>query len=234
MSDRLKEMAARKAVEYVRDGMVVGLGTGSSANFAIRALGERVADGLSIVAVPTSELSGQLARELGLDLQSLEDNPAVDLTIDGADEVDPQLELIKGLGGALLREKIVASASTREIIIVDPTKLVDQLGTRSPLPVEVVPFGWAPAQLELKDIAEGVELRKTADGEPFVTDNGNYILDCRFEGIDDPPTVERRINAISGVVENGLFIGLADTVVVARDNGSCDVRERHPGPEGNG
>ncbi len=226
MSDKLKEIAAGKAVEQVLDGMVVGLGTGSSANFAIQALGERVADGLSIVAVPTSEASAQLAEQLGLDLQSLEDNPVIDLTIDGADEVDPQLELIKGLGGALLREKIVASASTREIIIVDPTKLVDQLGTRSPLPVEVVPFGWAPARLQLIEVAAGVELRKTAEGETFVTDNGNFILDCRFEGIEDPAALEQRINAISGVVENGLFVGLADTVIIARDNGSCDVRER--------
>ncbi len=226
MSDKLKEIAARKAVEQVLDGMVVGLGTGSSSNFAIQALGERVAEGLSIVAVPTSEASARLAEQLGLDLQSLEDNPVIDLTIDGADEVDPQLELIKGLGGALLREKIVASASTREIIIVDPTKLVDQLGTRSPLPVEVVPFGWAPVRLQLIEVAAGVELRQTAAGETFVTDNGNFILDCRFEGIEDPAALEQRINAISGVVENGLFVGLADTVIIARDNGSCDVRER--------
>ena len=226
MSDKLKEIAARKAVEQVLDGMVVGLGTGSSANFAIQALGERVTDGLSIVAVPTSEASARLAEQLGLDLQSLEDNPVIDLTIDGADEVDPQLELIKGLGGALLREKIVASASTRQIIIVDPTKLVDQLGTRSTLPVEVVPFGWAPARLQLIEIAVGVELRQTAQRETFITDNGNFILDCRFEGIEDPAALGQRINAISGVVENGLFVGLADTVIIARDNGSCDVRER--------
>ena len=226
MSARLKEIAARKAVEFVRDGMVVGLGTGSSANFAIRALGERVADGLSIQAIPTSEASARLGEQVGLDIQSLEDNPVVDLTIDGADEVDPQLELIKGLGGALLREKIVASASTREIIIVDPTKLVDQLGTRCPLPVEVIPFGWSPVRHQLLELADGVELRKGADGDTVVTDNGNFILDCRFEGIAEPAALEQRINSISGVVDNGLFVGLADTVVIARDNGTCDVRER--------
>ena len=139
MSDRHKELAARKAVEYIQDGMVVGLGTGSTAEFAIRALGERVQEeGLEIQCVPTSEASAALGEQLGLDVQNFEDNPVVDLTIDGADEVDPELNLIKGLGGALLREKIVAAASTREIIIVDPGKLVERLGTRSPLPVEVI------------------------------------------------------------------------------------------------
>ena len=226
MSDRLKEIAARKAVEYVRDGMVVGLGTGSSAAFAIRALGERVVDGLSIQAVATSEASRRLGEELGLDVQSLEDHPIIDLTIDGADEVDPQLELIKGLGGALLREKIVARASTREIIVVDPSKLVERLGTHSPLPVEVAPFGWAPVQRQLAELALTVERRQTVDGETFVTDNGNYILDCRFERIDDPGALDQRVNAITGVVENGLFVGLADTVIVAHENGSCDIRER--------
>ena len=226
MSDKLKEIAARKAVEYVRDGMVVGLGTGSSANFAIKALGERVAEGLSVVTVATSEASAGLGEQVGLEIGSLEDNPVIDVTIDGADEVDPQLELIKGLGGALLREKIVASASTHEIIIVDPTKLVSQLGTRSPLPVEVVPFGWAPVRHRLMELALGVELRKAAAGETFVTDNGNFILDCRFEGIAYPSALERSINSIPGVVENGLFVGLAHTIVIARDNGSCDIRAR--------
>ena len=226
MSDKLKEAAARKAVEYVRDGMVVGLGTGSSAGFAIQALGERVADGLSIRAVPTSEASAKLGKEVGLDIQSLEDYPVIDLTIDGADEVDPQLELIKGLGGALLREKIVAGATAREIIVVDPSKLVDRLGSRSPVPVEVVPFGWAAARRQLTELALTVELRQTAAGETFVTDNGNFILDCQFERIDDPAALERRVNAISGVVENGLFVGLADMVIVAHEDGSCDIRER--------
>jgi len=228
MSDRHKELAARKAVEYIGDGMVVGLGTGSTAEFAIRALGERVkAEGLEIQCVPTSEASAALGEQVGLDIQSFEDNPVIDLTIDGADEVDPDLNLIKGLGGALLREKIVAAASTREIIIIDPGKLVDRLGTRAPLPVEVIPFAWGLAQMRLMDVAQRAELRRANDGELYVTDNGNLILDCHFpDGIDDAATLDRRIDEIPGVVENGLFVDLTDIVVVGLDDGQCRVIER--------
>lgn len=228
MSDRHKELAARKAVEYIRDGMVVGLGTGSTAEFAIRALAERVAtEGLEVQCVPTSEASAALGERLGLDVQSFEDNPVVDLTIDGADEVDPDLNLIKGLGGALLREKIVAAASTREVIIVDPGKLVERLGTRAPLPVEVVPFAWGLAQLRLMDLARRAELRKNDNGEPYVTDNGNFILDCHFpDGIDNAAALDRAINEIPGVVENGLFVDLVDIVVVGLDDGQVRVMER--------
>lgn len=227
MADRNKELAARKAVAFVQDGMVVGLGTGSTAQFAIRALGERVArEGLEIQCVPTSEASARLGEEVGLDVSSLEENPVVDLTIDGADEVDPALDLIKGLGGALLREKIVAAASTREVIIVDPAKMVARLGTRAPLPVEVVPFAWSLSQMRLKDLARRVELRRRDDDEPFLTDNGNYILDCHFaDGIDDAAAMERRIDDIPGVVGNGLFVGLVDVVVVGQDDGQCRVIE---------
>ncbi|MFP6645257.1 MAG: ribose 5-phosphate isomerase A [Candidatus Latescibacterota bacterium] len=228
MSDRHKELAARKAVEYIGDGMVVGLGTGSTAEFAIRALGERVkAEGLEIQCVPTSEASAALGEQVGLDIQSFEDNPVIDLTIDGADEVDPDLNLIKGLGGALLREKIVAAASTREIIIIDPGKLVDRLGTRAPLPVEVIPFAWGLAQMRLMDVSQRAELRRANDGELYVTDNGNLILDCHFpDGIDDAATLDRRIDEIPGVVENGLFVDLTDIVVVGLDDGQCRVMER--------
>lgn len=228
MSDRHKELAARKAVEYIGDGMVVGLGTGSTAEFAIRALGERVkAEGLEIQCVPTSEASAALGEQVGLDIQSFEDNPVIDLTIDGADEVDPDLNLIKGLGGALLREKIVAAASTREIIIIDPGKLVDRLGTRAPLPVEVIPFAWGLAQMRLMDVAQRAELRRANDGELYVTDNGNLILDCHFpDGIDDAATLDRRIDEIPGVVENGLFVDLTDIVIVGLDDGQCRVMER--------
>jgi ribose 5-phosphate isomerase A len=228
MSDRHKELAARKAVEYVQDGMVVGLGTGSTAEFAIRALGERVkAEGLEIQCVPTSEAAAALGEQMGLDIQSFEDNPVIDLTIDGADEVDPDLNLIKGLGGALLREKIVAAASTREIIIIDPGKLVDRLGIRASLPVEVIPFARGLAQMRLMDVAHRAELRYDDDGEPYVTDNGNFILDCHFpDGIDDAATLDRRIDEIPGVVENGLFVGLTDIVVVGLDDGQCRVMER--------
>jgi ribose 5-phosphate isomerase A len=222
-----KESAARRAVEYVRDGMTVGLGTGSTAAWAIRALGERVAQGLSIQAVPTSTASADLAEDLGIELVTLEDEPVVDLTIDGADEVDPQLDLVKGLGGALLREKIVAAASTRRIIVVDASKLVSRLGTKAPLPVEVVPFGWPVAERRLIESGLRVVLRQTAAAdEPFTSDNGNYILDCYFPaGIADPAETERRINAIPGVVENGLFVGLAHVVVVG-DEGGIRVLER--------
>lgn len=228
-SDRLKEMAASKAVEYVEEGMVVGLGTGSTAEFAIRALGERVSDGLRIVAVPTSVASAKLGKELGIDISSLEEYPEVDLTIDGADEVDGDLNLVKGLGGALLREKIVAGASRREIIVVDPTKVVDRLGSRSPLPVEVIPFGWSLARHRLLDLGTRPDLRRTPAG-PYETDNGNYILDCHFErGIADAVEMERLINDIPAVVENGLFVGLTDIVVVGRFDGSCQVIERERG-----
>lgn len=230
-SNRLKEAAARKAVEYVEGGMVVGLGTGSTAEFAIRALGERVSEGLRIVAVPTSVASAKLGEELGIDIRSLEEHPEVDLTIDGADEVDGDLNLVKGLGGALLREKIIAGASRREIIVVDPTKVVDRLGTRSPLPVEVVPFGWSLARNRLLELDTRPELRRTPAGDgPYETDNGNYILDCHFErGILDAVETERRINDIPAVVENGLFVGLTDIVVVGREDGSCQLLER-PAP----
>ncbi len=223
-----KEVAGRKAAEYVNKGMVVGLGTGSTAVHLIRALGERVAQGLQIQAIPTSEASARLAKELGIELISLEENPVVDLTIDGADEVDPTLQLIKGLGGALLREKIVAAASARRIIIVDPSKLVAHLGAHAPLPVEVVPFGWPVVQrfmVEEKIIAD-LRLRPEGD-EPFVTDNGNYILDCRFpQGIPDPAFTESWLNHLPGVVENGLFVNMADLVIVGYEDGTCRMMER--------
>ena len=223
----MKDAAARKAVEYVEDGMVVGLGTGSTAEFAIRALGDRVASGLDILAVPTSQASAQLGEQLGIDIRSLEQNPLVDLTIDGADEVDGDLNLVKGLGGALLREKIVAGASAREIIIVDPSKIVERLGTRSPLPVEVIPFGWSLARHRLDELPARAQLRRVKGGDaPFQTDNGNYILDCHFEdGIADAADLEQRINRIPAVVENGLFVKLTSLVVVGEEDGTTRVIE---------
>ncbi len=222
-----KEAAGTKAAEYVKSGMVVGLGTGSTAEYAIRALGKRVSEGLHITAVSTSIASTNLAQSLGIDVVSLEEEPVVDVTIDGADEVDPQLDLIKGLGGALLREKIVASATTRQIIIVDESKLVDQLGTKAPLPVEVIPFAWPLIQRAFIERDLRPSLRQDADGETFETDNGNFIIDCTFPaGIADGTDSERWINALPGVVENGLFIGLTDLVIVGSDDGSCRLIER--------
>ena len=221
-----KEVAGRRAAEFVGDGTVVGLGTGSTAEFAIRAIGARVADGLSIKAIPTSEASAALARELDIELTTLADHPAVDLTIDGADEVDPALDLVKGLGGALLREKIVAAATARQSIIGDPTKLVERRGTQAPLPVEVVPFATAPVARALAERNSEPTLRMQG-GAPFVTDNGNHIIDARFpRGIDDARGTDTWLNTLPGVVENGLFVAMTHLVVVGEDDGSSRLIEK--------
>ncbi|MEE3258102.1 MAG: ribose-5-phosphate isomerase RpiA [Candidatus Latescibacterota bacterium] len=222
-----KEVAGHRAAAFVVAGTVVGLGTGSTAEFAIRAIGDRVAAGLHIAAIPTSEASATLARELGIELTTLKENPSVDLTIDGADEVDPSLDLIKGLGGALLREKIVASATVRQIIIVDPSKLVDKLGTKTPLPIEVVPFSTALVEHRLKERGFEPTLRMQTSNEPFVTDNGNYIIDGRFpQGIDDTRATDTWLNTLPGVVENGLFVAMTHLVVVGEDDGSSRLIEK--------
>ena len=215
-----KEVAGRRAAEFVQDSSIVGLGTGSTAEFAIRAIGARVADGLNVKAIPTSEASAALARQLDIELTTLAEYPAVDLTIDGADEVDPALDLVKGLGGALLREKIVAAATARQIIIVDPTKLVNQLGTRAPLPIEVVPFAALPVVKTLAERSIESTLRMQ-DGAPFVTDNGNNIVDAHFpQGIDNARDTDTWLNTLPGVVENGLFVAMTDLVVVGEADGS--------------
>ncbi|NKB70545.1 MAG: ribose-5-phosphate isomerase RpiA [Candidatus Latescibacteria bacterium] len=222
-----KEAAGRAAAAHVHSGMVVGLGTGSTAYFAIQALGERVAAGLAIKSLPTSEASASQARDLGIELVTLEQCPVIDLTIDGADEIDPNLDLIKGLGGALLREKIVAEASTRQIIIADDSKVVDKLGNQAPLPVEVIPFAWPLVQTRLSEWGLQVERRLDADGQPFTTDEGNCILDARFpHGIDDPAATDQQLNSIPGVVENGLFVGRTDLVLIGRDDGTCRQLDR--------
>jgi ribose 5-phosphate isomerase A len=222
-----KEVAGRRAAEYIETGMVVGLGTGSTAEFAIRAIGERVAAGLEVKAIPTSEASAQLAGELGITLTTLEDDPAVDLTIDGADEVDPDLDLIKGLGGALLREKIVAAATARQVIIIDPSKLVKKLGTQAPLPIEVVPFSWSLVCSRLSERGIEPTLRMLQAEQPFVTDNGNYIIDGRFpEGIDDAQATDVWLNTLPGVVENGLFVAMTHLVVIGEADGTYRVIEK--------
>ncbi len=219
--DELKRQAAERAVELVEEGMVLGLGTGSTARFALEALAERRRRGelRDIVGIPTSVATQQAAELLGVPLTTLEDHPRIDLTMDGADEVDPFLDLIKGLGGALLWEKIVASASERLVILVDETKLVDRLGQKAPLPVEVVPFGWATHTEAVRALGGEPALR-TRNGEPFRTDGGHYIVDCRFaDGIADTRAVEDALRARVGVVETGLFLGMATTVVVGTDDG---------------
>lgn len=218
-----KKRAALKAVEWVKDGMIIGLGTGSTSYYAIEAIGKLVKEGHDLVGVPTSRNTERLANEFGIPLVSLENIGHIDLTIDGADEVDPKIRLIKGMGGALLREKIVASISSTEIIAVDDTKLVQVLGTKSPLPVEVVPFG----HRRTKDAIEKFGCKAILRGgdSPFVTDSGNYIYDCRFAGIENPGELEKMLNLTPGVVENGLFIDLATRVVIGTKDGVI-VKER--------
>ena len=222
--DQLKRQAAARALEEVRDGMQLGLGTGSTAKHFVELLGERVGAGLKVVGVPTSETTRLDAERCGVPLTTLDEIDHLDLTVDGADEVDPALNLIKGGGGALLREKIVAAASDRMIVIADETKWVDVLG-RFPLPIEVIPFGLAATQrMMAKAFAEsGVSgqmvLRKGKDGHVFVTDGGHWIIDAHLGRIADAPRLAGLLNPIPGVVEHGLFIGLASTVVLAGAQG---------------
>ena len=231
--DALKRAAANAAVELVQDGMVVGLGTGSTAAFAVEALATRYRRGLRFVGIPTSERTAAQATAAGIPLTSFAEHRQIDLTIDGADEVERgSLNLIKGLGGALLREKIVAAASRRLAIIVDGAKLVDRLGMNVPVPVEVVAFGLEPVQAALEALGADARLRLTPAGEPFITDGGNRIVDCRFASIADPASLEQRIGRIVGVVESGLFIGRADSVFVADAAGVQHLRSPRTQPGG--
>jgi len=224
-SDDLKRAVGHRAAELVRDGMVVGLGTGSTAYWLVQRLGERVAqEGLSIVGIPTSERTAAQARELGIPLGWVDEHPRLDIAIDGADQIDPAAQLIKGLGGALVREKVVARAAAEFVVIADASKEVPRLGVGCPVPVEVVSTAADEAASALESMGARPVLRE-ASGSPYVTDNGNWILDAWFEGIDAPGALEARINGIPGVVDNGLFSGLAKRVLVA-DGGR--VREWRP------
>lgn len=228
--DEMKRAVARVAAELVEDGMVVGLGTGSTAAFLVTLLGERVRRGLRMVGIPTSERTRAQAVEEGIPLATFADYQRIDLTIDGADEILPgTLDLIKGAGGALLREKIVAAASTRMAVIGDVSKLVDRLGSVFAVPVEIVPFGWEATASRLKDRADEVRLRLASDGAAYVTDGGHYIVDCRFASIDDPAALERDLATMVGVVESGLFVGMATEALIA---GADGVRRLVPGPRG--
>ncbi len=219
-AQQLKQTAAEAAVALVEDGMILGLGTGSTAKLAVDTLGKRVAGGLRVIGIPTSEFTGQQARSLGIPISTLDEHPEIDLTIDGADEVEKgPLNLIKGRGGALLREKIVASASRRLVIIVDDGKLVDRLGSHFAVPVEVVPFGWRATARKLEASGSKGTLRTGGDGKPFVTDGAHYIIDCAFGPIASPPKLETELNSIVGVVEHGLFLGMATQVIVAGQDG---------------
>jgi ribose 5-phosphate isomerase A len=218
--DALKRAAAEAAVQLVRDGMVVGLGTGSTAAFAVEALARRHREGLRFLGIATSERIAAQAKSANIPLTSFAEHRQIDLTIDGADEVERgTLNLIKGLGGALLHEKIVAAASRRLAIVVDGFKLVDQLGARTPIPVEVVTFGLEATQAALESLGARPRLRLSTTNEPFITDSGNRILDCNFGPVTDPAQLEERIKRIVGVVECGLFIGRASIVFVANATG---------------
>jgi len=219
-SETLKRQAAERAVEYVASGMVVGLGTGSTAVHAVRRIGALLAEGRlqRIVGIPTAEVTAREAERCGVPLGTLDEHPIVDVTIDGADEIDPRLNAIKGLGGALLREKIVAAASRRFVLVADESKRVAQLGTRAPVPVEVVPFARRPVADYLASLGARV-VERQRDGRAFVTDEGNHILDCYFPGLANPPEMAQFIRAQPGVVEHGLFLGMATEAVVAGERG---------------
>ena len=213
-NDQEKEAAARASLRYVEDGQVVGLGTGSTAAYFIRLLAEKVKDGLRIRGIPTSDRSRELALSLGIPLTTLDECQEIAVTVDGADEVDPQLRLIKGGGGALLREKIVASATRQLVIVADASKRVPVLG-KFPLPVEVIKFAQALVAKKITALGAEARLRRTPDGTPYLTDENNHILDCHFGQISDADKLARQLTDMAGVVEHGLFIGMASTVIFA-------------------
>ncbi|MCB1505136.1 MAG: ribose-5-phosphate isomerase RpiA [Hyphomicrobiaceae bacterium] len=223
-ADDYKRQAAERALAYVTSGMKLGLGTGSTAAAFVDLLGKRVSEGLDVICVPTSEATRRQAEALGIRLTTLDSEPFLDLTIDGADELDSQLRLIKGGGGALLREKIVATASDRMIVIADTSKHVETLG-KFPLPIEVIPFGLTATLGMIEMLAQDcgcdgeLKVRTTASGEPFRTDSGNLIVDAHFGAIEEPEELDAALKVVPGVVENGLFIGIADTAVVAGPEG---------------
>ena len=222
--EALKRQAAARALDWVRPGMRLGLGTGSTARHFVDLLGEKVRAGFKVVGVPTSEATRDQAQKCGITLSTLDETPELDLTVDGADEINPDLTLIKGGGGALLREKIVASASAGMVVIADESKWVPVLG-RFALPIEVVPFGVAATRRAVEDAAglprdsDRLTLRRGKDGHPFVTDGGHFILDAALERIPDPQSLGVRLTSIAGVVEHGLFIGLANAAILAGPNG---------------
>jgi ribose 5-phosphate isomerase A len=223
--DSQKQRAAQQAAELVEPDMVVGLGTGSTAAFFIDALIARAKAGLRILCIPTSERSAAQARAGGLELVDFSSHPTIDLTIDGADEIKRDtLDLVKGLGGALLREKIVAAASRRLVIIADSTKLVDWLGTTAPIPVEVTRFGWQATREKLAATGAAVTQRTTVGGDPYITDGGNFILDARYDPIADARRLNDTIRDIVGVVETGLFVGMAEMALVADASGVTTFR----------
>jgi ribose 5-phosphate isomerase A len=221
--DQQKTLAAQKAIEWIQDGQTLGLGTGSTVHHFLTALGQRVQQGLRVRGVPTSQATAVYARQLGIPLLGNEEPWDIDIAVDGADQVDPNFNLIKGGGGALLREKIVAKAARQFIVIVDQAKQVARLGLPFPLPVEIVPFGWRTTQRHLEHMGWPSPLRHKA-GEPFLTDNGNYILDLHIPEITNPSALESSLNRIPGVVECGLFVMLTSLVIAGTNNGVLLLR----------
>jgi ribose 5-phosphate isomerase A len=228
--DTLKRAAAERALEAVSSGMIVGLGSGSTAIWVTRLIAERLQDGrlTNILGIPCSSMIEAEARRLSVPLTTLEEHPHVDITIDGADEVDPQLDLIKGGGGALMREKIVAQASAYEIIVVDHSKLSPILGTKWHVPVEVIPFGYGSQQHYLEELGARAVVRHRADGTVFHTDQGNIILDCAFGVINDPVSLAEKLKRRTGIAEHGLFIGIANEVIVAGTDGIRQIKRGQP------
>jgi ribose 5-phosphate isomerase A len=215
-----KERAARAAAELVEDGMIVGLGSGTTSALMVERLGERVSvEGIKILAVPTSVATAKLARHVGIPLRELDDVPKVDISLDGADEIDCDFRMIKGRGGALLREKIVASASSWRVTMITTEKKVDRLGIHAPVPVEVSPVGLKYTEGLLRELGAETSIRRIADGSPFLTDGMNAIVDCHFSGINNPDELDARLHCTVGVFESGLFIGLCDTLIIGHDEG---------------
>jgi ribose 5-phosphate isomerase A len=226
MSAEAKRRVGEEVAGWVENGTVVGMGTGSTAAMAIKALGQRIArEGLQVHGVPTSFFSEQLARECGIPLTTLDSSPELDLAFDGADEVDPALNLIKGRGAAHTREKVVAAAARRFVVLVDDSKMVDQLGTKMPVPVEVVPMGVTPILRRLTDMGASCEIRmgQKKDG-PVVSDQGMWIVDARFDGIEDPAALAQTISLMPGVVDHGLFLGLTTDVLIGLSDGTVEHR----------
>jgi len=220
--EEMKRVAGEYAVGFVQPGFVTGIGTGSTVYYFIHALAEKVKQGLDITAVVTSRKSGELSKQLGITVTDLNDVDTIDITIDGADEVDKQLQLIKGGGGALLQEKMVAAASRKMIVIADGNKIADQLG-RFPLPVEVIPYGWKQTQKHIGKLGCRKIILREKDGKPFITDHGHYIFDCHFEKIEQASLLSQQLNSIPGVVENGLFIDMASAVIIGKEDGTTQT-----------
>jgi len=225
----LKRHAAERAVEFIQSGMIVGLGHGTTAIWATRRIAEliKAKELTDILAIPCSKETGEEARQLGIPLTTLEEHPSLDLTIDGADEVAPNFDVIKGGGGALLREKIVAQATKREIIVVDESKLSPLLGTKWAVPVEVIPFGYGSQKVYLESLGAKVSIRQKSDGSTFYTDQGNIILDCKFGAISDPAGLAQQFKQRTGIVEHGLFIRLVSDVIVAAASGTRELKRQN-------